>query len=285
MSPLISFIISTRGKNSSILANALSSIFNTVNSEQVEVIVVDQNQSLEIEKVCLLWQANGIKYIATSTVGLARGRNIGVKEAKGDWLWFFDDDAILSKDWLVAIFSSLTASRVESKIFYGTVYDLAGKKYLRRGSNSHRLHRWQFDGVCSIGIIFNRRALDKIGEYDEKFGVGSTYGAGEESDMILRALNFNIPVIFNADLKTIHPRFERDLAKASNYGFGIGALYRKHFFVSLENFVVLFIKLLLENIVRLLFIGFFGLIGRSVLAKFHLNYLMGFWRGFISYRV
>lgn len=285
MNPLISFVISTRGRTTDVLATALFSIFDTRHNEQIEVVVVDQNRSEKIRDLCLNFKGQNVKYFSSDTVGLSRGRNIGKNLATGDWLWFFDDDASLSKDWLTLLEKNFIEKNNEAIIFYGMVYDNNGKKYLRRAANSKLLTRWQFDGVCSIGMVFNKKALEKVGEFDENFGVGSMYGAGEESGMVLRAFLKRVPVLFLKDLKAYHPRFARDVKKAGNYGFGIGALYKKYLFSSFFNFVVLVSKILLENFVRLFFVAWSFVVFDKELMVFHFSYLRGFWRGFFDFKI
>lgn len=56
-----------------------------------------------------------LKYIRTQP-GLTRQRNLGVKNSKGDIVFFFDDDVVLDKDYLKNVLDIYASSDGESKI-------------------------------------------------------------------------------------------------------------------------------------------------------------------------
>ncbi len=92
--------------------NRLDDLMNCLDSlsqqtwEPKELIIVDSSDTpLQNEKRfldhfnTLCFPHTELKYVHTSP-GLTRQRNIGVKQARGDILYFFDDDVVLEKEYL-----------------------------------------------------------------------------------------------------------------------------------------------------------------------------------------
>jgi len=279
---LISIIISTRNKPWEIVSKSLDSILAS-NFKNFEIILIDQNETQEIgSRIKSEKKYRDIFYLKSKEVGLSKGRNLGIKYSKGKWLLFFDDDAILSKDFFEKIKTHLKENQEKEIIFYGKVLNLEdGSPYLKRSIKTSYLHLWNFDSVCSIALIFNKKAIEKIGYFDESFGVGSRFGAGEEGDMIIRALKKGIKIKYLKDFIVYHPKAKIDLKKKYLYGYGLGALYRKHIFTSFKCFLVLKVKFILEIIIRTILSIFFAIVDFQK-SQLHFSYLKGFIKGFFS---
>jgi len=279
---LISIIISTRNKPWKIVSKSLDSILAS-NFKNFEIILIDQNETQEISsRIKSEEKYRNIFYLKSKEVGLSKGRNLGIKYSKGKWLLFFDDDAILSKDFFEKIKAPLKENQEKEIIFYGKVLNLEdGFPYLKRSIKTSYLHLWNFDSVCSIALIFNKKAIEKIGYFDENFGVGSRFGAGEEGDIIIRALKKGVKIKYLKDFIVYHPKTKVDLKKKYLYGYGLGALYRKHIFSSFKCFLVLKVKFILEIIIRVI-LGIFFLFYDFQKSQLHFSYLKGFIKGFLS---
>ena len=84
-------------------------------------------------------------------------------------------------------------------------------------------------------MFFRRAVMDRVGHFDEGMGVGSAgwYGAGEESDLVLRVLADGGRVDYDPDLVVLQeetrddadPAFARKMLR---YGCGNGHLWRLH---------------------------------------------------------
>jgi glycosyltransferase involved in cell wall biosynthesis len=283
-STLLSVIISTRDKPWSLLSKTLDSILSSV-FQHFEVILVDQNNDGKIEsELRSCPQYADILYFNSSVAGLSAGRNKGLKHARGSWLLFFDDDAILPSDALDKASPLLYENRDTLMIYYGSVLTLGtNRPYLKKSAAAGRkIGLLNFDAVCSIALLFNRKLFDEIGLFDENFGAGAEFGAGEESDILLRALKHGCRVERLNGFEVYHPEpATADLSKRETYGMGIGALYRKHIFSSLCFFFLLTIKLLVEILLRTVLIS--SNYRRKTSRKFHSCYLKGIIRGFFLY--
>ena len=270
------------------LEETLRSLFNA-NLENTEVIIIDQNEDQRMKVLTeRLNMAPGgtLRYISAPGKGLSRGRNEGLRRASGAWLLFFDDDAIVAKDFFAQMRTDLESSVEKTMAWYGTVLTTEDKKnYLNRFFPTKKLHLFNFDSVCSIALLVNRKALEQVGNFDEAFGVGAEFGAGEESDLVLRLLHKHVPVRFNKNFIVYHPRaVVADTTKSHSYGKGIGALYRKHLFSSLSFFFVLSFRLLMEIGVRFILIARYAITGKSDRVAHHRNYLKGLQKGFRTFR-
>ena len=89
---LVSIIIPVFNRSED-LSRCLESITN-LNYNNIEVIVIDDNSSEDIEVIC-----NNYKkvYFYRNKVngGPAESKNNGINRATGDFLWFIDSDAII----------------------------------------------------------------------------------------------------------------------------------------------------------------------------------------------
>lgn len=64
--------------------------------------------------------------------------------------------------------------------------------------------KYNFDNVGAVNMILNFDTFLNIKYFNEKYGVGSIYGAGEDGDYFLRVLEYT-EIYYNPNLYTIHP--------------------------------------------------------------------------------
>ena len=79
-----------------------------------------------------------------------------------------------------------------------------------------------------FATIWKHEKLLELGGFDEAFGIGSYYGSEEGADMIIRALNKNMKIMYYPNTITAHPNIMAPLKKTYSYALGTGALFRKH---------------------------------------------------------
>lgn len=100
----ISILIVTKGRPD-LLAGCLQSVFRSKALPR-EVIIVDGSRYKSVFPLALTKSnAPSIVYIHRPDVNLPRGRNIAVRKAKGDIVFFVDDDCRLSPDTLTRVSS------------------------------------------------------------------------------------------------------------------------------------------------------------------------------------
>lgn len=113
MNPLISVVLCTLNRDY-YLRSALHSLVNqSLSHEKFEILVVDngstdRTKEVVTEEFCL--PSNNIFYIYEPKTGANNARNTGLKAARGDYIVFFDDDAIASPKWLENILDKFQSS-------------------------------------------------------------------------------------------------------------------------------------------------------------------------------
>ena len=96
----ISIVICThRSERYEDFEEAVNSLLSQSYNNLEIIVVVDGNKEL-YDKI----QKSGIEVdkirLNEKNLGLSESRNKGIKEAKGDIIAFFDDDAVADEDWL-----------------------------------------------------------------------------------------------------------------------------------------------------------------------------------------
>lgn len=105
MNPLLSIIIPTHNSEFTIKRCLDSLISQSIQREQFEIIVVDdgsKDKTIQMVKECKIDNV-----IVTEPCFQGKARNIGVSNAKGEFLAFIDSDCVAKKDWIKAIVNEL----------------------------------------------------------------------------------------------------------------------------------------------------------------------------------
>ena len=105
--PLVSIVIPTYN-HAKFISKALKSVIDQT-YENWEAIIIDNESVDETYKLINNFNDSRIKYFKISNDGvIAKSRNLGIKEAKGDWVAFLDSDDWWTKDKLEVCFSKIT---------------------------------------------------------------------------------------------------------------------------------------------------------------------------------
>lgn len=62
------------------------------NTEEAELILVDDGSTDDTGKICKRYESDTVKYIRTENAGAGHARNVGIQNAKGEWIGFLDSD-------------------------------------------------------------------------------------------------------------------------------------------------------------------------------------------------
>jgi glycosyltransferase involved in cell wall biosynthesis len=226
-----SFITATIGEE-----NKLKALLKSLTSQtylNYEIIVVDQNEHERVLHLCNNYE--NIKYIHSSNRGLSLARNIGIRNARGEYLVFPDDDAILPHDFLEN--ANITIQKFPGMfIFSGIVLTLEKNKPFSRYMDfvSEEITYSNYSKFLSTTMIIRHQVFDKLNGFDEEMGVGARWGGSEETELLLRALEAGFRAYYTESLIAFHPEINfSELAwvqvihKGYNYGLGRGALFRK----------------------------------------------------------
>ena len=182
--PLIS-IITVNYNNANLTADLLRSILS-LDYTNIEVLVVD-NDSAENPTEALKKVLPSVKIILSKkNLGFAGGNNLGIKEAKGDYLFFVNNDTELSPhifDGLLEVFEDYPDAGVVSPKFHyyyapGTI-EFAGYKAINSFSGRNSMigcrtqDEGQYDAIAKTnyahggGMMIARKVIDEVGMMPE----------------------------------------------------------------------------------------------------------------------
>lgn len=199
-----------------------------------ELFIVDQNPDDRLVSIINEYSQYYPIQRVCSAKGLSRARNAALPLITGDLVAFPDDDC-----WYPDGLLSYVVSRFDSDARMG---GLTGRFIDQDGSaEGHWLDRSQvlnrytvWRGAISFSIFLRHSLVKRIGPFDEELGVGSgtPWGAGEETDYLLRGINLGTRIEFDHDLVLRHPVKTRSfdesaLERQNSYEAGFGRVIRR----------------------------------------------------------
>jgi GT2 family glycosyltransferase len=197
-----------------------------------EVLVVDQGRDERTRRVAEAQKALSVSWIPQERRGLAASRNLALERASRRIIAVTDDDCVPSPQWVAALHRAFSSPDPPDAVT-GPVLPLGPEAPgLYAVSSRTRLspaeHRgWVPPWIVGTGANFalRREWIGRAGGYDERLGVGSAGGAGEDMDLLHRLLRRGARIRYEPRAVVFHERqtLERRLASRSGYGRGMGA--------------------------------------------------------------
>lgn len=213
-SNLVSVVIVSKDRKKDLIA-CIDSYLNS-SYTPLEIIVVDNGSKPPLAT----WFTKKYKsvrlIISEFNIGAAAGRNLGLKEAKGEYIIFTDDDAYADKDMaknLISVFEQ----KPKAGIVQPLVYDRENKQMLQGAGHDINLTTgriWaagvkvkdvgQYNGLrevpmCGCVWMVKRAVFEKIGDYDEDYFIPY-----EDSDFSIRARKAGFKLYCYSEAKTWH---------------------------------------------------------------------------------
>jgi len=257
--PEISLILATVGRT-----DELDRLFESLAAQtyaDFEVVAVDQNTDdrllPHLERARYLGVT--VRHVRHTPPNLAAARNAGIRAARGRWVGFPDDDC-----WYDArLLERLVARFARDDQPHGIVVRWVeqDEQPLSAGVLSwERSRAFRDIPVSSITLFCTRALCEQIGGFDARLGVGQWFGAGEETDFVLRALQAGAFLTYEPLGKVHHavdparpaatPQMRLAVRRRAR---GTGALYAKH---RLPPWVI--VRGLLAPLLRPILKGAFG---------------------------
>ncbi len=153
---------------------------------EVELIVVSGPSTDNTEETLDAIERNGIRFKRAKCPNrnLSESRNVGISEATGDVVFFIDDDAVAHRDWVGRLMTTYADSNVGAA--GGFTFDHTGVSYQCRYTVCDRFGNARvfntldpepmvatsdffFPSLLGTNCSFSRRALERIGGFDEVF--------------------------------------------------------------------------------------------------------------------
>jgi glycosyltransferase involved in cell wall biosynthesis len=187
-------------ENYSNLIDTVNSLLKQGHSEVEIIVVIDGSVELYKKLYSDYGSCSTIKCILLEqNVGLSAARNIGIKNASGEIIFFTDDDVIADADWIKNVtdtyeeYDALSVGgktlpkwdRKEPQYISAELYWLFGVTY---DSNSDETIR-EVRNTYGCNMSFKKQVFDKIGGFNEKLGFakqGKSYIQAEETEFALR---------------------------------------------------------------------------------------------------
>jgi len=270
-----SLIIATLGREKE-LYNLFESLVNQL-YKNFEVIVVDQNEDSRVKK-CVEKYRNliEIKYLKSEVKGASYNRNKGLGLVSGDIVAFTDDDCIYDSLLLETVKSDFVNKNVDF-LSYMIVDPLNGKLLSNYPLNEIKITTKNMFKCTMCASIFIKYKEKSDLYFDEEFGVGSTYGSCEDSDLIFKIINYGHRGMFIPEKLIYHPSKTYPPKTGYTYGVGLGAFIKKTIVVY-KRYDLLFFYL--GELIK----AMGGIIVRKEKRKYYYYTLKGRIQGFINYK-
>ena len=250
--------------------------------DNVELIVVDQNLDDRLVPILKPYRGHFPILHLRSERGLSRARNVGLKHISGDIVAFPDDDCWYPPDLLERVIRFFR-EHPDIDGLTGCSRDETGRlsnlKWDNAGGFVNKFNVWK--RAVSYTIFLKSVVIRKTGLFDEKLGVGAgtPWGAGEEMDYLLRALENGARIYYDPNLVIFHPQPIKDFGPMAakriyTYRAGNSRVMRKH------NFPLRLV--LLQRLRTLIGVCLSICTGRFDKARYYLASLQGQiagWRG------
>lgn len=215
----ISFIICTYNREKYIY-ECLSRLAKNSAKEGWEIVLVNNNSTdgtaAECGRFVKEYKPTNYRYFVETQQGLSYARNRGIAEAKGEWLVFLDDDAMVGEDYIANLQAHL-AKHPEAGAFGGAIEPFF------EGETPNWLNPWAMGFVSAIDLgsqvkLFpkksypiganmgiSRETIDKVGVFNTALGrTGNNLMGGEEKDIFNRIRQAGIPILYFPNIKVQH---------------------------------------------------------------------------------
>ncbi|MGG7465149.1 glycosyltransferase family 2 protein [Plantibacter sp. YIM 135347] len=204
------------------------------------VTLVEQSTERSCEPLLAgLVAAGNAEYIHEPAVrGLSRGRNRGLETVRGLYVAFPDDDCWYPEDVLseIAAHLAFAAPAIDGLSVILTAPE--GKANLLRWLDVPADITPQLipRTVTSATLFLSAAVVEAVGGFDVELGSGSgtKFGAGEETDFVLRALAAGARLRYTPECAVFHAEWRDEgpvdaiRAKVRRYNRGFGRVLRKH---------------------------------------------------------
>jgi glycosyltransferase involved in cell wall biosynthesis len=233
--PDLTFVVSTIGRPQG-LRRLLESIGACEWADRLEVVVVDQSADQSCREVVGSGDWPFRTAVTTSSPGVSTGRNAGLRLATGAVVAFPNDLSEMPPGTPRLVIDQFDA-HPDLTGWCGRLVTPSGEdSMLRFAREATPVTASNFMRTSISPTIFLRReAVQAHNGFDEQIGAGATgwYGAGEESDLLLRLLRAGARIRYDPALVVVQtdPRDTIDrtfVAKMLRYGCGEGHVWHKH---------------------------------------------------------
>lgn len=209
-------------------------------SPLAEVIVVDQNDAPLPDAILRerAWPFLLHHVHCPRHRGVSRARNLGWRQAAGQWLLFPDDDCWYPPDYVERALA--LASEHSADIMAGRPTDPTGRTINGRFENTAGpiTRSTAFTSEIEWNTLIRHDAMKQLGGYDEALSLGgdTPWQGSEGLDLVLRAILLDLDCRYDPDLVAHHAELPVDrpdrpmVRKGRDYGRSLGRVLALHGF-------------------------------------------------------
>lgn len=212
ITPEISVVVCTFNR-AEMLADALASLtrLETHAAFTYEIVVVDNASTDRTPAVVadLAAMSSLFRYVREERKGIVPARNRGIREARGKYIAFFDDDQLALPQWLHALWTTAeergagcVGGPVHLKLPEGCDRKLQPVVRMLLGESDWSQTPTKYDNKRCPGagnMLLAREWLDRVGVFDEAFNV-----RGEDTDLFLRLFAAGCEAWYAPDAVVLH---------------------------------------------------------------------------------
>jgi GT2 family glycosyltransferase len=224
----VSVVIPTIGRLE-LLTRCLESV-TACRPGAVEILVVDQSHDPEVAQLVARFDSVGARLVPCSGLGVSRGRNLGLREARNEVVLITDDDCTVAPDWVSTAWESMASD--PEKIVTGPVFPVGDPLAVPSTRDETPLRDFtgmlRLDLLSPNNMVLNRSLALAEGGFDERFGPREK---AEDGDFCYRWLKAGHRLHFEPGLVVWHHhwRTPEQLERLYvEYMRGVGFLYAKH---------------------------------------------------------
>jgi GT2 family glycosyltransferase len=206
----ISVLLCTRNRPDK-LHRAVESILGN-SLRDFELIVVDQSTNKETRAKIGAFRDPRLVYIHSQSVGLSRSRNIAIRAARSEIVVFTDDDCICDRNWL----ASIVAEYERDPSVMGVFGRVLAHGEAGPGQFCPCLIEALERRIVDIPTVpqralgagnnmsFRKDVFRRVGLFIESLGAGTPMKAGEDTELVYRALRQRLKFVYAPDPLVYH---------------------------------------------------------------------------------
>ena len=191
-------LISTQSQTS---LDFLVPMFKNQDYKDFYLLIVNQNP----DSADLISEHKNIRVFNSPKKGLAKSRNLAIKNALGSVCLFADDDVVYEKDLKEKIMSSHRVNP-NSDIITFKMRDFNGKDF-RDYPKQKSYNKKSLATANSVVISFKKEAIQNHVFFDTLFGLGAEFPTGDEYVFLRDALDKGKIITFEPIVILNHPAF------------------------------------------------------------------------------
>jgi glycosyltransferase involved in cell wall biosynthesis len=234
----VSAIMCTRNRPDLIGQAVLSVLANSYPT--FDLVVVDQSDDDRTGSVVrgLMADHPNLRYVHSTTPGLSRAYNTGIRESSGSILAFTDDDCVAPPDWISVIVEAFNQNP-DGELLYGQVQRASAligvdgecpELLFTRAEKLGAHHGFRVYGM-GANFAARRSIFERVGGFDEILGGGGPLKSSQDYDFQYRVFRAGATVLLEPRSTVEHyglRTWAQWPATLRAYGFGDGAFYFKH---------------------------------------------------------